>query len=372
MCPARNHDVAIAGLGPAGRALASRCAAAGLSVLAVDPAPDAPWIRTLCLWEEQLPPWLGAGVLALTVPDPEIRAPHRRGLDLSYALVDNELLREALPLDGVTVRRRRVDARGLRALGDVADRVVDCRGAGPVTPRRPAQTAYGIVVDSADAAPALDGAEALLMDWRTDHGEDGPDDDIGPTFLYALPLPGGRHLLEETCLAGRPAPSPERLARRLRSRLLARGVPARAVEHPLDVEEVRIPLLPPRHLPGTGVERFGTSGGHGHPATGYSLGASLQAVAPAVWALESGRPLPAPRDHMATGLHRLGLRALLGADESTTLALFDAFGRLPERDRLWYLTGGTPYHRVAAAMWGMYERMTPQARTGLVRACVTG
>ena len=43
---ATTFDVAVVGLGPAGRALASRCAARGLSVLAVDPRPEAVWAPT--------------------------------------------------------------------------------------------------------------------------------------------------------------------------------------------------------------------------------------------------------------------------------------------------------------------------------------
>ena len=129
-------------------------------------------------------------------------------------------LREAFPLGaGVTIERSRIDDAGLRALTRRAHRVVDCRGARP-GPGIPMQTAYGIVLPAADAAPALGGDPALFMDWRTDHD----DDELGPTFLYAIPVGPTRVLLEETCLAGDPAPAPAVLARRLRSRLLRRGV----------------------------------------------------------------------------------------------------------------------------------------------------
>ena len=48
-------DVAIAGLGPAGRSLATACARWGLSVLALDARPaDAAWRPTYGLWADQL------------------------------------------------------------------------------------------------------------------------------------------------------------------------------------------------------------------------------------------------------------------------------------------------------------------------------
>src|SRR5699024_1880315 len=131
----------------------------------------------------------------------------------------NEALRRALPLGpGVTVERAEVDDTGVRALTARAHRVVDCRGAGGRLNRGPLQTAYGIVVAAADAAPALGGENALFMDWRTDYLRGRNDDDeVGPSFLYAIPVGPDRVLLEETCLAGLPAPDPAVLASRLRS-----------------------------------------------------------------------------------------------------------------------------------------------------------
>ena len=373
------HDVAIAGLGPAGRALASRCAAEGLRVLAVDPSPDTPWTQTLSLWAEQLPPWIDStvpdsGVLAHTVHGPALHTPHGGAvLDREYAVLDTAALREALPLGpGVTVERARVDDAGLRALTRRAHRVVDCRGARP-GPRVPLQTAYGIVVDAEAAAPALGGDAALFMDWRTDWRSDGgpglgDDDEAGPTFLYAIPLSPTRVLLEETCLAGLPAPDPAVLARRLRARLLRRGVDPRAIDSPLAVEQVRIPLLPPPPHADPLVASFGTAGGHGHAATGYSVASMLEAVPGAVHALTTGYPLPAPRSVQATALQEAGLRALLHADEATLHRLFAAFARLDSRRQLWFLDGSSPSYQVAGAMWRMWLSMPVGGKAGMVRA----
>ena len=367
------YDVAVVGLGPAGRALASRCAASGLRVLAIDPRPDAPWRQTLSLWADQLPPWLaedacGVDVLAHTVTGPALYSPDRAVLDRAYCVFDNAALRDALPLgSGVSIERSTVDDSRLPELLARAHRVVDCRGAGGARNHGPLQTAHGIVLGAAEAAPALGGESALFMDWRTDHD----DDEAGPSFLYAIPLDADRVLLEETCLAGLPAPDPAVMAARLRSRLLRRGVAASAIDAPLAVERVRIPLLPRTGASGDPrIEAFGTAGGHGHAATGYSVAAMLAAVPAAVYALGSGFPIPAPRSPASTALHRVGLRVLLRADDRTLRALFTAFGRLDAPRQRWFLDGASPSYQVARAMWGMWVTMPAAAKAGMVVAAL--
>lgn len=364
-------DVAIVGLGPAGRALASRCAAAGLSVLAVDPRPEAPWHQTLSLWADQVPPWLrqeacGTDVLAHRVHGPALYSPDRAVLPREYAVLDTGGLRAALPLGaGITVERTAVDDAGVIALTARAHRVVDCRGAGGHRNRGPLQTAYGIVVDADAAAPALGGESALFMDWRTDHD----DDEAGPGFLYAIPLGPDRVLLEETCLAGMPAPTPADLASRLRSRLRRRGVPQTAIDEPFAVERVRIPLMPrPWSSDHPRVEAFGTAGGHGHAATGYSVAAMFEAVPAAVVALGSGRPLPGPRAPLSTALHTVGLRALLRADHGTMRELFSAFGRLEAQQQHWFMDAASPSYQVGAAMWNMWAGMPVRHKAGMIAA----
>lgn len=367
------HDVAVVGLGPAGRALASRAAAAGLSVLAIDPAPDAPWHQTLSLWADQLPPWLTVDVLAHTVHGPALCCPSPTVLDRQYAVVDTGALQEELLLGPeVTVERAAVDRP--ESLLDRAHRVVDCRGAGRPGRPGPMQTAYGLVVDAADAEPALRGAPALFMDWRTDYDapesdDDDDDDEIGPTFLYAIPLDQNRVLLEETCLAGFPAPSPDVLAVRLRSRLRRRGVSESALQQPLAVEEVRIPLLPPRReFSSPRIEAFGTAGGQGHAATGYSVAATWGAIPAVVHSLCTGYPIPAPRTGGTTALTTAGLRALIHADEPTLHELFRAFGRIDGQHQQWFLDGTGPTYQVAAAMWKMWSRMPVRSKVGMIAA----
>lgn len=337
----------------------------------MDPAPDVPWRQTLSLWADQVPRWLPGEVLAHTVRGPALYCPSRAVLDRDYAVMDTAALRDALPLGPrVTVERGSVDDP--ETLLSRAHRVIDCRGAGRAS-ATPMQTAYGLVLDTADAAPALGGDPALFMDWRTDYDRDNQihndDDEVGPTFLYAIPLDGRRVLLEETCLAGLPAPAPEVLERRLRSRLLRRGVTEAALSAPLAVEEVRIPLMPPgRAYRNPRVESFGTAGGHGHAATGYSIAATMGAIPGVVQALATGHPIPAPRTGGTAALNKTGLRALVHADEATLHQLFGAFGQIGTSSQQRFLDGTGPSSQVAAAMWHMWFRMPARAKVGMAAA----
>jgi lycopene beta-cyclase len=368
-------DLAVVGLGPAGRALASRGAAHGMSVLAVDPRPDAVWSPTYGIWADELGD-LPDQVVRTRVVDPELRARGRHTLRRDYLVLDNAALQQALPLDAVEVRRARLDAgetSALRGTGPGQARVVvDARGARPSGPVRddpaPAQTAYGIVVPSAEAEPALDGAGALLMDWHTDWaGEDVPRG--RPTFLYAIPVGADRVLLEETCLAASPGlPIPE-LRSRLHRRLVSRGVRPEVIENPLEREIVRIPMRGRGQRPPAGALAVGTAGRGGNLVTGYSVAHSLARADELAASLASGR-LPTSADPAAPAdlLREMGLRALLRLDIDGTLELFDAFGRLPtvaQRDFMSRDSGGTG---LATAMWGMFTRMPLTAKGRLVAA----
>lgn len=369
--------MAVVGLGPAGRALAARVLARGGSVLALDPRPDAVWTPTYGAWAEDLD-GLPGDVVRSRVRRPEIRAHGRHVLPREYAVLDNAALQAALPLDGAEVRPVRVGDEELLALRREARVVVDARGARPTARGRgsarparsqdpaPAQTAYGILVDAADAAPALDGAEGLVMDWRRDGAARGP----GPaTFLYGIPLGDGTVLLEETCLAAAPGLPIEVLRARLRTRLLARGVEPGVVDRPIATEVVWIPMRGRGSAPPDGVLAVGTAGRGGNVVTGYSVTHSLLGADRLAARLLDAEP-PRQADPLTSGdaLREAGLRALLRLDAEGTLDLFDAFGRLPgERQRaFWSRESGA--REMAASMWGMFARMPGRSRVELARA----
>ncbi|WP_278236976.1 lycopene cyclase family protein [Isoptericola sp. AK164] len=367
-------DVAVVGLGPAGRALAARCVAAGLSVVAVDPRPDAVWTPTYGLWADELGD-LPASVVRARAENPELRATGVHPLQRAYLVLDNAALQAALPLDDVEVRTGRLDDAQVGALRREARVVVDARGARPGGLRAddpaPLQTAYGIVVPAEAAAPALQGAESLLMDWRTDWSEQERPT-ATPTFLYAIPVGGERMLLEETCLAAAPGLPVAELRARLRRRLLARGVDAATVDHPLDREVVRIPMRGRDAPPPPGVLAVGTAGRGGHRITGYSVAHSLRRADALAHALAQGDgPDEVDPTDAAERLREVGLRALLRLSTPGTLELFEGFGRLPAPRRQALLSRDAGAGGLAGAMWGMFARMPWAAKGELVRASLS-
>ena len=366
-------DVAVVGLGPAGRTLASRCAALGLDVLAVDPRPDATWTPTYGVWEDELV-GLPPDVARARWTAPQVRAGSEHRLARTYLVLDNVRVQQALPLDGVEVRRDRIDDAGVAALTSSARVVVDARGARPdgrvPDDPEPAQTAYGVVVPAETAAPALQGAEALLMDWRTDWAPDGvAPPGSTPTFLYAIGLGDGTVLLEETCLAAAPGMPIDELRRRLRRRLAVRGVDPAAVESPLDREVVRIPMRGRGGPPVPGTLALGVAGRGGHLVTGYSVAHALRRGRSLADEIAQGRT-PDELDPVrpVDALREAGLRALLRLDVVGTLALFDGFGRLPAHQQRAFMSRDAGPAAVAGAMWSMFADMPWSGRRELARA----
>ena len=384
---AADPDVLVVGGGPAGRALAAAAARRGLRTVLLDPTPDAPWRATYGCWAAELPATLPASVVAARAHGRAIAlTEHRLGWD--YAVLDVPALRAHL--DG-ELRRTGVQVRSGRAAGVAgpgavrlvdgavvrAAVVVDAGGRrqplrrAPV-PRRPAadQTAAGVVVDAAAAAPLVGPGEALFMDWRGDHGEDG-----WPTFLYAVPLGDGAVLLEETSLARRPGLPVPVLRRRLRARLAHHGIvpPADAA-----TETVRFPVDSPRHR-SPGVLGFGAAAPLVHPASGFSVATALR-LAPAVAdaiadrlpdgphaALAAATGVVWPRGARAVHRFRLvGLEALLRMPPAEVPGFFEVFFALPEPDRWAYLTARSDLRATAATMRTLFRRADRRLRRRLV------
>ena len=231
------------------------------------------------------------------------------------------------------------------------------------------QTAYGVVVDAATAAPFVGPGEALVMDWRPDHGEPG-----WPTFLYAVPLGGDAVLLEETSLARRPGLPLPVLRRRLHARLAHHGVTA-----PSDarVERVRFPVDRPRHAT-PGVLGFGAAAPLVHPATGFSVAEALRLAPSVADALATGGVPAAQRliwPARAVAVHRLrriGLEALLRMPPEAVPAFFETFFALPERHRRAYLSGRDDLAGHLAAMGALFGHADARLRRRLVTPAFRG
>ncbi|MEO9221001.1 MAG: lycopene cyclase family protein [Mycobacteriaceae bacterium] len=370
--PFHAQAVGILGLGPAGRAVASACASAGLAVTAVDPHPWAPWRATYGGWVDELP---DAVPRAATVTRPTAWTSQRQEIPRMYSVLDNAALQQSLDLSGVRVVTGTANGT---VDGDLAGArlIIDARGAS--ASGRTQQTAYGVVVDRARAECVLDGDAALFMDWRTDHGA-GPDE--APSFLYAVPVGGDRMLLEETSLARRPGLGYDVLAQRLKTRLAGRGLQLGGDER---MERVRFALdtpLPAREWAGRApsVVRFGAAAPLVHPASGYSVAATLR-LAPRIAAIIASGGTAAdvqdliwsPRALAVHALRLRGLRAVCALSPAEVPHFFAAFFALPVALQRSYLSGRDDLAGTAAAMWGLFPRLASPTRGRLVRAAVLG
>ncbi|VFA97231.1 lycopene cyclase family protein [Nocardia cyriacigeorgica] len=348
-------DVVVCGLGPAGRALAHRCLARGLSVSVVDPAPQRTWTATYAAWADELPGWLDPAAVAATIEQPVAWGGREHRIDRRYAVLDTGRLQQSLDLTGARVHADRVTDLTRHtvtlASGPVlrAERVIDARGLAR-SPARAEQTAYGIVVEGERCA----GVQPLFMDWRLDNGAPAQ---APRSFLYAVPLGAGAMLWEETCLAGRPALDQRTLAERLHQRLRVRGIEVDGRE---PVERVRFPVTGAR----PGRTRFGAAGGFIHPATGYSVAAALDA---ADTVAAGGSPAP-PSARVVHGLREAGLRALLRLPSEQLPEFFDAFFDLPVPVQRTYLSGRTDVAGTAAAMRTLFLRLPGPLRRQLAAA----
>jgi lycopene beta-cyclase len=373
-----DYDVVVAGDGPAALALASACAQLGLRVCAV--GDGAPWTATYGTWVDEVPAFCDA--LAVTSAIDVAVTDRRIALSRRYGVFDNTALRARFGSVPLVAAR----ATGVRhhVWGSVVDTtagplrarlVVDASGAVPalLAPRRgaaaaPRQTAYGLVLDH--RPDAVGGEGSVLMDWRQPRGSDGP-----PTFLYVLALPAGRWLVEETSLA-RVQPV---AADVLRARLAARlgGDLTDRAEH---VEHVSIPMAPGLPNRGQAVVGFGAAAGYIHPATGYSVAASLRAAPRVAQGLVAALRLddPAQRalavwntvwpaeQRRARALHDYGLGVLLRMSADDLSGFFGAFFDLPTEQWSAYLRVDTSAAAVSRTMTAMFRSVPWHVRRRLL------
>ncbi len=368
-------DLLIVGAGPAGRALAHRGRAHGLSVTLVDPDPDRVWTATVGVFADDLPGWLDETVIACTAPHFVVYTPRRRVIERRYCVLSPARLQAALTLDGVVLERQLVSALQPRQvrLADgrtvSARQVIDARGGWGEDPALPRQRAFGSVqrIDDGSGDDGSgdfgdgdfgDGDEMVLMDWRCTPEQQ-------PSFSYRVALGDGTRLVEETCLAGHPAPSLAELERRNAVRYPEPGSgPPERVDFPLYLDRA-----PWRRA---GAVRFGAGGGLMHPATGYSIAASLGVADGLAAALAAGAD---PGGHLwpaeARWTHRLrmlGLEVLLGFHGSDLRAFFDAFFTLPVPTQRAYLSDRTSVRGTAGAMWAVFAALTWRRRMRLLGA----
>ena len=353
------NELLVIGAGPAGRAIAHRGRAAGLTVTLVAPHPDRPWYATYGAWSDELPAWLPGDCVAAAAPAGGY-TPARRVLDREYAILNTPALQSALSLEGVRLVRARVEHAYSTYVtltdGTIlyAGAVIDARGSAPDT-SAPQQTAVGVMVahggTGVENRPADD--RMVVMDWRPGTG----------TFCYSVDLGGGRRLVEEPCLAGAPAVDIPELARRLRDRIPGVAVPDLGRGRggmSAGAEIVRFPLIGASTRPWDegGAPRVGAAGGFIHPATGYGLAQSLTLADTVIDAVRRVTDVTAAlwpiRARCVHRLRLMGLAALLELGPDDLVLFFDRFFTLPDTAQRAYLSGRDDLLGTCAAMWGVF------------------
>ena len=369
-----DHDVIVAGDGPAAAAVVHACARYGLDVVAV--GPTSTWANTYAMWRDEapdLPDRCFAGTTARSV----VRARSTRLVDRPYAVVDNCALRAHLGLDAVR-RHGRVDrttVTGDRAVVHLADGesltarwVVDATG----RPDADAwQTAYACVVSAADLERAgISTTDATVMAWLPDLSP--------PALLSAVPVLHGWRVAI-SALVARPAVDPQRLRRTLIGVL--GDAPVVAAEALGRAETVWLPMGA-RQLPAPGgrIVPFGTAGALAHPATGHSVAAALVLSGRLAGALAAGDdPFAAvwtPAMRRTRELHVAVRDVLLRLDAGGLVDFFEAFHSI--EPGLWcdFLRVDASDVRVAAAVratfraapWSVRRRLLGVDRRLLLRA----
>lgn len=370
-----DHDVAIIGGGPAAGALAAACAAVSLLVVRIGPA--APWTATYGTWVDDLAEH--ASSLATTFPV-DVVTTRRRTLERTYGVFDNERLRSSLAGGSLvdsrvaSVRHHQWGALVLTESGDsIAARIViDAAGAqtpfvlGPRVRHTPLQRAYGLVLDHRPDVIGGDGG--VFMNWHQ-CGDQRP-----PTFLYVVALPAQRWLIEETSLASWPPMPFEQLRDRLAARLGA-DLTSRA-EH---VECVSIPMRPGVANLAQSTVGFGAAAGYVHPATGYSVAASLRAAPHVAAAIRTAVAIDEPRlrsrtvwdavwprpQRRARALHDYGLASLLRLSHEDIAVFFEAFFSLPTDRWSAYLRVDATAAEVGQVMTGVFRNVPWRVRRQL-------
>lgn len=300
----RDFDLAIAGAGPAGLAVAARVSAAGFQACIIDPDPLAAWPNNYGVWVDEFEAmglddclevtWPQARVYLDSGPDDE------KFLRRPYGRVDRDKLKR-------TLLQRCIDSGVLFHL----DRVSGATHSGPTSKLQCAggkmlpaaaildatghalrlvefdhkfdpgyQGAYGIMCEVESHPFELD--TMLFMDWRDEHTDGYPEMKAAnqklPTFLYAMPFSETTIFLEETSLVAKPAvPFPE-LEARLKRRMEHMGIVVTKLH---EDERCLIPMggVLPRHPQRTlGI---GGTAGMVHPSTGYMV-ARMLGTAPSV------------------------------------------------------------------------------------------
>lgn len=391
------YDIGVLGSGPAALSIAAACSGRGASVMLVAPEPEAFWLPNYCLWADELPPAL-VGLTEHLWPKAYIATPlGSRNLDRAYVKLSTLALQtyfwNALrcgSADVVPRRASRLDHRPGETRIHVDDGsthrarvVVDASGATTrfvrrVHRRSPAfQTAYGLTLHAPDHE--FDPQQMVLMDF----GPGSSDATEPPSFLYALPLGGGRLFLEETSLARRPAMPLEVLRARLQVRLASLGL-ERAER--IGEEHCSIPMGVGLPAPGQPLVPFGASASMVHPASGYLISQVFRKADPIAKAILEALDSSGTDAAVAAGnatlwpraqrtvweLYGFGLETLVDMNATEIARFFDSFFQLPSEAWSGFLAGTLAPSELGVVMTRLFRSLPASVRWHLVRRGLSG
>lgn len=374
--------------------MAAALAPTGLRVTLIAPSPHTVWPNTYAAWVDQVDASVqtllaGASPWAQVFDTVKVEGTRSQTAGRVYGRFNNNTLLTSLrtTAESGTFAVHKATATGVvhtptgsaitLSTGRDVEATIVIDGTGATTPfvSRPKpngapayQVAYGIVADF--ASDPLPENTCTFMDWR------GPDRAV-PSFAYTLPI-DGRWLVEETSLASRPALTVDELEHRLHDRLRADGLVVTKVH---SVERVSFPMDVPLPDRDQRVVGLGAAASLVHPATGYSVGASLR-MAPRIAATlvtEVARPGASPQNAAAAAwktiwsddrvkarrLEAYGLERVLTMSQADARSFFDSFFQLSPTTAATYLGGEASSSEMAAVMWKVFRSVPPKLQRRL-------
>lgn len=326
------YDVIVIGSGPAGLGFATCAARQGLNICVIDPVQKRDWHCTYCTWMEELEnSWLndlkeGAGekdsIFDKELGETEVvfNDGSRQKLGKRYGRIDGVKLKKMMQTACDKTKRvkfipaivNQIDHLDCHSevsyhnAGEIfsvsARMVVDSSGhysqfldystmGSTDAPHRGGQrkwqSFYGEELEF-DKPHCYDLGKMILFDWRNDHLSEAQKAEV-PSFAYILPIDEHTLFIEETVLVSDDKYPVDRLKARLQQRVVKMGLPLKPDGQSVKfVEKYCFPMGGPLPSFSQRIVGVGATARMVHPASGYMIGYTMNAIPHAVAQLKAG------------------------------------------------------------------------------------